>query len=138
MTGLSRWLRWPRVLAVGVLCGALALVVAAVVIDLRRGGPGDPGRVTTQVTQCDLGSYGAAQVAFQVRNGDRDLHTYKIEIWVKSGDTPVGYTESEVNDVGPGVTTSGRVLIPVTAGASDARCSASATVFDGRPGHRHQ
>ncbi len=124
----SRWL------AVGLIGGALALVVAAVVVDLRAV---HPDRVSTRVTRCDLGSYGAAQVGYQLRNGDRTEHTYRVEIWVKDGAAPVGYTESEVNYVGAGVTTTGRALIPVTAGVSAANCSVHASVFDGRPGHRH-
>lgn len=126
-----------QLLAVGVIGGALALVGAAVVTDLRLGGPGDPTRVTTQVTDCDLSSYGAAQVGYRLRNGDRAEHTYKIEIWVKSGDTPVGYTVSEVNFVGVGETTTGRALIPVTGSVTGVSCSVLATAYDGRPGHRH-
>lgn len=131
------WSRGRRVAAFGIVGAAVALLVAAVLVDLRLRGAADPSRVTTEVTGCDLGSYGAAQVDYRLRNGDRDEHTYKIEIWVKNGNVLVGYTVSEVNDVPAGTTTTGSALIPVTPGATDATCTVAATANDGLPGHRH-
>jgi hypothetical protein len=125
-----------RFVAGALTAGGAALLAAALAFVVLRPEPVTrAGRVTTNVTGCDLSSYGAAQVTFTVRNDDRSAHGYRVDLTVVTGTTPVGAGTSLVALVEPGTTATAHALVPLTGNAADARCLARASAHDGGAGH---
>jgi hypothetical protein len=137
---MYRWMaplvRWRRPAPWGlVLIGSCVALLGAAALSVAGHGKARPSGTTTAVTACGLDVPGAAQVAFQLTNGDLASHGYRVHVSVTDGRTVFGSGISLVNNVAAGTTSSARALVPVTPGASHASCAVHAEIFDVDTGH---
>jgi hypothetical protein len=134
MVLLTRRRRGER-LGLALIVGCTTLVAVAFGTVVFAEASLSPEAVTAKVTLCDLHAPGTAQVAFNVTNGDRVLHGYRVTVTVLDGSTTLGTGVALVNHVDAGTTAGARALIALTASGPRATCSARAETFTGDIGH---
>lgn len=111
---------------------ALAGILA---VTLHPSGGTKPEQPAAQIVECDIAAVGGASIGYTVRNADTARHGYRVELTVTTATRVLGSGASLMPGVEPGVTATGRALIPVSGNTSGATCRARAVVFDGVTGH---